>query len=128
MSDLKMLTQAQQAERRLMRLIPLVLALMLVTVLWVAGMIMASQRTLDQQTMGIQSPQYLVNLNSDGEGELMLLPGVGKTIAGRIIAYRTEQGPFTSINQLTKISGISDKTLNRLRAFLLPLADDQTQK
>ena len=96
----------------------------MVALLFVLGMVTASNRTLDKQAISIKTPQFLVNINTDSSGELMLLPGVGKTIASRIITHRQQHGLFTSINQLNAISGISHRTVARLKPFLLSLPDD----
>lgn len=125
MSAQKTLPQVQQAEERLLRLIPLALATVLVLLLWIAGIVTAYQRTLDQRDMVAQSPQFYVNINTDGEGELMLLPGVGRTIAQRILAYRKANGSFASIDQLVNITGINERTLSRLRPYLMTLPDDK---
>lgn len=52
----------------------------------------------------------LVNLNTATEAELEDLPGVGPVLAGRIAAYRDEQGGFTSIDELQEVSGIGPST------------------
>ena len=42
-------------------------------------------------------------------------PGVGEVIAQAIVDYRTENGPFTSVDQLLDVSGIGDATLENIR-------------
>ena len=59
-----------------------------------------------------------VNLNTATKGQLMQLPGIGETTAERILIYRDEQGRFTSVDELTKVKGISKKKLERLRPYL----------
>ncbi|MGB2868373.1 MAG: helix-hairpin-helix domain-containing protein [Bacteroidota bacterium] len=59
-----------------------------------------------------------VNLNTATKGQLMQLPGIGETTAERILIYRDEQGRFTSVDELTKVKGISRKKLERLRPYL----------
>ena len=55
-----------------------------------------------------------VNLNTATQSELETLPGVGPKLALRIIAAR-EQKPFTSLEDLDRISGVGAKQLERLR-------------
>ena len=52
----------------------------------------------------------LVNINTAGEAELQSLPGIGPTLAQRIVAYREEHGPFRYLYELSNVSGIGSKT------------------
>lgn len=52
--------------------------------------------------------QGLININTASAEELDSLPGIGPSIASRIIAYREEKGKFTSIEQIKEVSGIGD--------------------
>lgn len=56
-----------------------------------------------------------VNLNSADEAALDTLPGVGPATAKSIIAWREENGRFTSIEDLMSVSGIGDKTFAELK-------------
>jgi len=58
----------------------------------------------------------LVNINTADEATLETLNGVGPVLAASIIAYRTEHGPFTSVDQLDEVSGIGPATLEDLRS------------
>lgn len=42
------------------------------------------------------------------------LPGIGPSKAQAIISYREENGPFESIDELKNVSGIGDKTFEKL--------------
>ncbi|MDO5696471.1 MAG: ComEA family DNA-binding protein [Dermatophilus congolensis] len=55
-----------------------------------------------------------VDLNRADQAELETLPGVGPVLAGRIIEWRTRNGRFTSVDELSEVSGVGDKTLARL--------------
>ena len=56
-----------------------------------------------------------INVNTATATELEELPGVGEVIAQAIVDYRTENGPFTSVDQLLDVSGIGDATLEDIR-------------
>jgi len=56
-----------------------------------------------------------ININTANKGELITLPGIGKTLAGRIIEYRNIHGPFKSIEEIMKVKGIGKGTLNKIR-------------
>lgn len=55
-----------------------------------------------------------LNLNTATTAQLELLPGIGPSLAARIVAYRAANGRFTSIADLDKVDGIGPKTLERL--------------
>lgn len=57
----------------------------------------------------------LVNLNTADQATLETLSGVGPALATAIIQYRTEQGPFATVDQLDEVSGIGPATLEELR-------------
>jgi competence ComEA-like helix-hairpin-helix protein len=59
-----------------------------------------------------------ISLNTASADELVLLPGIGRTYAERIVQYRREHGPFHSIDELTRVKGIGKKTLDRIRVYL----------
>ena len=56
----------------------------------------------------------LLDLNTAGTEELEKLPGIGKELAERITAYRTEHGPFASVEQLLEVPGIGEGKLAAL--------------
>ncbi len=60
-------------------------------------------------------PPAKIDLNAAAESELDALPGVGPTTARAIVAWRTEHGRFTSVDQLAEITGIGPARLARLR-------------
>ncbi|WP_461247800.1 ComEA family DNA-binding protein [Treponema sp. R6D11] len=59
-----------------------------------------------------------ININKAGILELQRLPGIGEGLSARIVAYRIENGPFTSIQDLTNVSGIGAKTLTKFAQYI----------
>jgi competence protein ComEA len=57
----------------------------------------------------------LININSASATELEELDGVGEVIAAAIVDYRTQNGPFTSVDQLEDVSGIGPATMEGIR-------------
>ena len=63
-------------------------------------------------------PSRPIPINTATAAQLDALPGIGPALAQRIIDYRTEHGPFTSIDDLTKIRGIGPALMEKIRAFV----------
>jgi len=59
-----------------------------------------------------------VDLNAAGVGELDELPGVGPVTAAAIVAWRTANGRFTSVDQLAEVDGIGPVRLEKLRPLV----------
>jgi competence protein ComEA len=63
-------------------------------------------------------PQSPVNINTAQAEELERLPGIGRALAARIIAFREEYGPFRRAEHLIMVRGIGDRRFRRLRPFI----------
>jgi competence protein ComEA len=57
-------------------------------------------------------------LNSASVGEFDALPGVGPVTAAAIVAWRTANGRFTSVDQLGEVDGIGPARLEKLRPLV----------
>ncbi|MEI6867206.1 MAG: ComEA family DNA-binding protein [Actinomycetes bacterium] len=60
----------------------------------------------------------IIPLNAATEAELDSLPGIGPVIAKRIIDYRMKNGPFTSLDQLRKVSGMGAAKYQGIKSHL----------
>ena len=67
---------------------------------------------------GFSTDDFRVEINTASERQLMELPGIGETIAGRIIDYRTKYGPFQTIDDLINVDGIGEKTLQSIESLI----------
>jgi competence protein ComEA len=59
-----------------------------------------------------------VNLNTATEAELQTVSGIGAKKAQEIVRYREENGPFKTVDDLKNVSGIGEKTVERLKDSL----------
>lgn len=65
-----------------------------------------------------QRTEELLELNNASFTELVRLPGIGPTLAERIILYRERNGPFRSLEELLNVKGIGPKLLSMLKGRL----------
>jgi competence protein ComEA len=59
-----------------------------------------------------------INLNTASAAEFDGLPGVGPVLAGRIVAWRSQHGRFSRVEELGEVQGIGDKLLANLRPLV----------
>jgi competence protein ComEA len=64
-----------------------------------------------------QSPQK-IDINRAEPWLLEALPGIGEVTAQAIMDYRNENGPFRSIEDLLKVKGIGEGTLDKIKDFI----------
>jgi competence protein ComEA len=68
--------------------------------------------------------KFQTDLNRADWPELAGLPGIGETLARRIVEHRNRHGPFRRAEDLRQVRGIGAKTLERIRPHLIPLEQD----
>lgn len=56
-----------------------------------------------------------VNINTATQEELDTLPGIGPSIASKIIDYREQNGKFNSIEEIKEVSGIGDAKYEKIK-------------
>lgn len=67
---------------------------------------------------GSVSASGLVNINSATASELQTLSGVGESTANAIVRDREQNGPFSSVDDLMRVSGIGEKKLAKIRGSI----------
>ncbi len=68
---------------------------------------------------GLEAASNLVNINGADLETLMSLPGIGETKAAAILSYRSEHGPFTSLEELLNVPGIGQALLEEIRPLIM---------
>ncbi|MBO1914138.1 helix-hairpin-helix domain-containing protein, partial [Microvirga sp. 3-52] len=61
-----------------------------------------------------QNDNNLININTADESLLVTINGIGPAKASAIINYREEHGPFISLESIMDVSGIGQKTFEKL--------------
>lgn len=56
-----------------------------------------------------------IDINSADVDMLVSLPGIGETLAQRIVEYREQNGPFVTVDALLQVQGIGQKKLEAIR-------------
>lgn len=65
-----------------------------------------------------------VDINSASAGELEALQGIGPILAARIVAHRKANGPFSSVEELSKVKGVGPSMLAGFRDNAVALPAD----
>ena len=64
---------------------------------------------------GVSDATSLVNINTASASELQTLSGIGPSMAQSIIDERTQNGAFTSVDDLMRVSGIGEKKFAKIK-------------
>ena len=79
---------------------------------------LAANTTDAADTHALPAPEERLDLNTATAEDLIFLPGIGPTLAQRIVDYREKNGPFTAVDELKNVSGIGEKRLEALRDYV----------
>jgi competence protein ComEA len=81
-------------------------------------------RLIELESSPPQTARFQVDINVAPWPELVQLPGVGPTLAERIVETRESGGPFVDHNDLRRrVRGIGPKTFEKIRPYLRPMPD-----
>lgn len=75
----------------------------------------------------IQAEEPLDINSASAETIEQQLVGIGAVKAQSIVKYRQENGPFSSVDELTNVSGIGDKTLAKIRGQVIVSDGDEAR-
>ena len=65
--------------------------------------------TAAAETVPEETVSFPVNINTADADTLTALPGIGRVLAERIVAYRRQNGSFRAIEEITNVEGIGEK-------------------
>lgn len=64
---------------------------------------------------------FQVDVNQAEWPELAQLPGIGETLARRIVEFRDQRGPFLDHQDIRNVKGIGPKKLEQIEPYLIPM-------
>jgi len=73
---------------------------------------------LQKQGKATKPQAVAVDINKATANDLQKLPGIGPSLAKRIVAYREKHGPFRRVEDLMAIKGIGFKKWNEIKPYV----------
>jgi competence protein ComEA len=67
---------------------------------------------------GGSMPDVRLDLNRATVAELVVLPGLGQKLAERVVADRTDRGPYRAVEELARVQGINAAMVERVAPYL----------
>ena len=84
-----------------------------------ARVLVDGEQLIVGQTAGENAAGGKLSLSTATAAELEQLPGVGPVLAQRIVQWRTDQGPFRSIDDVNEVSGVGDALMEQIRPLVV---------
>jgi competence protein ComEA len=90
----------------------------LIAVLLAVFMLTASLPAVAAEKAPADARAAVININLASADQIQTLPGIGQVTAERIVAYRSEHGAFTKVDDLVQVKGVGEKTLEKIRNMI----------
>jgi competence protein ComEA len=71
-----------------------------------------------QHMVYIEELAVQISVNEASADELEMLPGIGPSLASRIIEYRQTHGGFKTLDELKNVRGIGEKLFAKIQPYL----------
>jgi competence protein ComEA len=93
-------------------------AFVLVLILALAGAAVPVSAAPSAAPKAAASEARPIDINTADGAALETVPGIGKSLSQRILAFREKNGAFQSVDDLLKVPGIGEKSIQKLRPYL----------
>lgn len=77
-----------------------------------------ARRTRSRKAISDSAATAAIDLNAADAATLASLPGIGSTLAARIVEYRSVNGPFASLDELADVGGMTQRRIDALLPYL----------
>lgn len=78
----------------------------------------SSGEAIVEKEISNNSENKIININKANETDLQTLPGIGASLAGRIVEYRNSNGKFNEIEDIKNVSGIGDSKYENIKNLI----------
>lgn len=78
----------------------------------------SGENVIEDNNSDTSSSNQSVNINKATEAELQTLPGIGPSLASKIVQYREQNGKFSSIEDIKSVNGIGDSKYNNIKDLI----------
>ena len=73
---------------------------------------------IEENTLSSNNSTQTININKATEKEFETLPGIGPSLASKIIEYRNQNGKFGSIEDIKNVNGIGDNKYEKIKDLI----------
>ena len=73
---------------------------------------------IEENTVSSNNSTQTININKATEKEFETLPGIGPSLASKIIEYRNQNGKFGSIEDIKNVNGIGDSKYEKIKDLI----------
>lgn len=82
------------------------------------NVVQSQKKIVGQEPTILVQEESIININTANKEQLMSLPGIGEVKAMAIITYRQEQGYFSDKSEIQNVSGVGEKTYEKLASLI----------
>ncbi len=106
----------QLKEKKMKKMNVILMLLLALSLAMPATFTFAASKSSGEQ---VQTAVEKININTADMEALVQVPGIGPKTAEKIVQHRQENGNFTSLDDLAAVKGIGEKSLKKMKPYLV---------